>query len=64
LNVSPGAIQVAAQVGTNAAGQSILLTSTDGTTPLSYTITTATDTSSGWLSTDIASGKNAGAVSM
>ncbi|MDP8979200.1 MAG: hypothetical protein M3O35_01270 [Acidobacteriota bacterium] len=64
LNASPGALQVTAQVGTNAAAQSILLSSTDGNTPLSFTAAAVADTSQGWLSATPASGNTPNSINV
>lgn len=49
LNVSVGAVNVTAQTGTSPVNQTIALTSTDPNTPINFTVTSSTNTGSGWL---------------
>ncbi len=49
LNVSPAAINLTAQTGTNPANQTISLTSTDSTVALGFNVTSTTNTGTGWL---------------
>lgn len=49
LNVSPSAVNVSTQVGTNPANQTIALTSTDSTVALAFNVNVTTTTGTGWL---------------
>lgn len=49
LNVSPSAINVITQVGTNPANQTVALTSTDPATPLNFTAMTTAISGGNWL---------------
>ncbi len=49
LNVSPSAINVSIQKGSNPPSQTVALTSTDPTTQVTFSVTSVTNQGSGWL---------------